>query len=111
MIKLNFGLFAEYVAYFIYKIKFYQILHHRKRNYAGEIDLIALRGRNLVFIEVKARKSNIDDRLVSYNQRSRIKKAAEVFISRNQKYQNHNIRFDLVIIKPYKWPQIIKNAW
>lgn len=111
MISLNFGLVAEYVVYFIYKLKFYKILHHRKRYHLGEIDLIALRGKNLVFIEVKARRTNIDDRIVSLNQRQRIKKVAEVFISCHQKYQNYNIRFDLVIIKPFTWPQIIKNAW
>lgn len=111
MKKFNFGLLAEYIVIFIYKIKFYQILAHRLRGYTGEIDIIALRGRTLVFIEVKARSSDIDDRLVSINQQARIRRAAEVFLSRNLKYQNYLVRFDLVIIKPYKLPVIIKNAW
>lgn len=111
MKKINFGLLAEYVVFIFYKIKFHQILHHRMRNYAGEIDLIALRWKTIIFIEVKARRSEIDDRFVSYNQQNRIKRAAQVFLNRNPKYQNYEIRFDLVIVRPYKLPIIIKNAW
>ena len=79
----------------IYKLKFYQILHHRKRYYVGEIDIIALRNKEIVFIEVKARSSKIDDRFVSFNQQRRITRAAEMFLRSNSKYRNYNIRFDL----------------
>lgn len=111
MKKFDFGLIAEYFVAFVYIIRFYQILYHRLRNYSGEIDLIALKYRTLVFIEVKARKSNYDDVLLSKTQQLRIKKAAEVFLSNNAKYRGYNIRFDLVIIKPYRLPLIIQNAW
>ncbi|XVN43343.1 MAG: YraN family protein [Candidatus Rickettsia vulgarisii] len=57
MRKSTFGLLAEYITIIIYKIKFYQILHHRKRYHTGEINIIALRSKQLVFIEVKARRS------------------------------------------------------
>jgi len=109
--KFNFGLFAEYLTIILYKITFHQILYHRKRYYIGEIDIIALRGQQIVFIEVKARNSNLDDRILSKKQQDRIKRAAELFLSNNLKYQNYQIRFDLVIIRPYKLPIIIKNAW
>lgn len=108
---LNLGLIAEYIAIIIYRLKFYQILHHRKRYYVGEVDIIALCGRQLVFIEVKARRSNIDDKILSIHQQNRIKRSAELFLSIHSKYQNYNIRFDLIIIRPYSWPRIIKNAW
>jgi len=111
MKKEYFGILAEYICMIIYKLKFYQILHHRKRYYVGEIDIIALRNKEIVFIEVKARSSNIDDRFVSFNQQKRIKQAAQMFLSHNTKYNNYNIRFDLVIVSPYKLPIIIKNAW
>ncbi len=111
MKKITFGLIGEYIAIIIYKLKFYQILHHRKKYYTGEIDIIALRGRQLVFVEVKARRSNVDDRILSTYQQIRIKKSASIFLSANPKYQNYNIRFDLIIIRPYSIPTIIKNAW
>ncbi|WP_232505899.1 YraN family protein [Rickettsia sp. MEAM1 (Bemisia tabaci)] len=101
--KKYLGIIAEYICIVIYKIKFYQILHHRKRYYVGEIDIIALRNKEIVFIEVKARSSNIDDRFVSFNQQKRIKRAAEMFLSSSSKYNNYNIRFDLVIVSPYKF--------
>lgn len=67
--------------------------------------------KEIVFIEVKARSSDINDRFVSFNQQKRIKRAAEMFLSSNTKYNHYNIRFDLVIVSPYKLPIIIKNAW
>ncbi|WP_341753935.1 YraN family protein [Candidatus Tisiphia endosymbiont of Dioctria rufipes] len=111
MKRITFSLIAEYVAIVIYKIKFYQILYHRKRYYVGEIDIIALRGKQLVFIEVKARRSDVDDRILSTHQQARIKRSASVFLSSNPKYQNYQVRFDLIIIKPYSIPIIIENAY
>ncbi|MGX6960834.1 MAG: YraN family protein [Rickettsia endosymbiont of Pentastiridius leporinus] len=111
MNKKYFGIIAEYICMIIYKLKFYQILHHRKRYYVGEIDIIALRNKEIVFIEVKARSSKIDDRFLSLNKQKRIKQAALMFLSSNPKYKNYNIRFDLVIVSTNKLPIIIKNAW
>ena len=60
---------------------------------------------------MKARTSNLDDRFVSRNQQLRITKAAEIFLKLNPKYQKFQVRFDLVVIRPFKLPLIIKNAW
>ena len=107
----RFGLLAEYAAILIYSLKLYSILHHRMRNYGGEIDIVVKRGETIVFIEVKARSSDLDDRLVSSTQQKRIKNAAEIFLRNNPKYQQFDVRFDLVVIRPFKLPMIIKNAW
>ena len=111
MSSFYFGLLAEYVTILLYKLKFYHILAHRQKTYVGEIDIIALRRRSLVFIEVKDRKHGIAYLNLSAQQMQRIRKAAMLFISQNIKYQNYDVRFDLVLISPYKWPKIIKNAW
>ena len=111
MNSFRLGIIAEYVVLLLYKIHFYTILHHRMKTYVGEIDLIAARNKQLVFIEVKARKSGICEDLVSHTQQTRIRRAAELFLSKHLEYSNYNIRFDLVIVKPYRWPTIIKNAW
>jgi putative endonuclease len=81
------------------------------KTYVGEVDIIAARRNTLVFIEVKARKNGISELNLSLNQQRRVTKAAEFFISKNPKYSNYDIRFDLVIITPYRLPIIIKNAW
>ena len=106
-----FGLFAEYLTLLIYKIKFYQIIHHRKKNFVGEIDIIARKKSRLVFIEVKARKNSITENIVSQSQQNRIRRSAELFLSNNNKYAGYDIRFDLVFVQPFKLPVIIKNAW
>lgn len=105
------GIVAECLVLLLYKMRFYSILHHRMKTYVGEIDLVASRGKQLVFIEVKARKHGIYEGIVSQVQQKRIKRAAELFLSKNPEYKNYNIRFDLVVVKSYCWPVVIKNAW
>ena len=111
MKSLKPGIFAEYLVLLLYKIRLYSILHHRMKTYVGEIDLVASRGKQLVFIEVKARKYGIYEGIVSQVQQERIKRAAELFLSKNPEYENYDIRFDLVVVKPYCWTMVIENAW
>jgi len=111
MNSFKLGIIAEYAVLLLYKICFYKILHHRYKSYVGEIDLIVARGKNLVFVEVKARKFGLYDGVVSNNQIDRIKNTAEFFLSRNPEYNKHNVRFDFALVRPYKFPIIIKNAW
>lgn len=111
MIRYNLGILAEYCVLIYYLIRFYQPLHHRYKSYVGEVDLIMKRGNKLVFIEVKARKNGLHEAIVSKNQQQRITRTAELFITKHQQYSRYNMRFDLVVVKPYRLPQIIKNAW
>lgn len=105
------GLLAEYLTICLYKIRFYRILHHRYKNYLGEIDLIAKRGQSLIFIEVKARKDNLSETIISQKQKQRIKNSASYFLAQNEKYIKYDVRFDLVFIRYLQWPMIIQNAW
>ena len=111
MNKYYLGLFSEYLVIIIYMLKLHFIIHHRIRFRIGEIDIIARKGKNLVFIEVKARKNGIHEQIVSTKQKNRIINSAKLFLSKNPKYKDYNIRFDLVVVSGYKWPQIIENAW
>ncbi len=106
-----FGLLAEYIICFLYICKFHQILHHRYNNKLGEIDIIARKGKKLIFIEVKARKYGICEDIVSVTQKQRITRSAEFFLLKNRKYSNYDVRFDLAVVQPYRWPLIINNAW
>ena len=111
MTSFRLGILAEYIVMIFYTLCFYRILHHRMKTYVGEIDLVGLRAKQLVFIEVKVRKNGIHEGIVSQDQQNRITRTAELFLSKNPKYTNHNIRFDLVVLTPYRLPLIIKNAW
>jgi putative endonuclease len=107
----SFGIFAEYLVAFLYFVRFYKILGHRLKTPMGEIDLVALRGRTIIFIEVKARMKEIDEVLCMPHQQDRIRNAATLFLQKHSKYNGYDIRFDLCVVRPYRWPKIIKNAW
>ncbi|HEU0017357.1 MAG TPA: YraN family protein [Methyloceanibacter sp.] len=51
------GLFAETVAALLLRLKGHRIIARRYKTPVGEIDLVALKGKRLAFVEVKQRKS------------------------------------------------------
>ena len=92
--------------------KGYKILKSRYRNAHGEIDIIAKRGNILVFVEVKARKSQQQAaESITARQRIRIEKSAVGFMSTDPSYASMQVRFDAVLCRPGKWPEHIENAW
>lgn len=111
MKKKYLGILAEIFVALVYFFKFYRILAWRYKAKSGEIDLICKRGKRLVFVEVKARSSNIDDRFFGPNQKRRIQNTAALYMQRYPKYQNFDYRFDLVIVRPWSFPEIYENAW
>lgn len=105
------GFLAEIFILFFYVCRFYIPLKHRYKTKLGEVDLIMKRGNTVIFIEVKARSCGMHENIVSKVQQLRISKAASLFIASRVEYHNHNMRFDLAVVKPYKLPEIIENAW
>ncbi len=77
-----------------------------RRNYvtgrgthAGEVDLIVRKGKTIVFVEVKKRRSQEQAAYaIQAKQQERIRRAAEGFIARAPQYQNFDIRFDMVLV-------------
>jgi len=51
------GLFAETLTALLLRLKGHRIVAQRYRTPVGEIDLVALKGKRLAFIEVKRRKT------------------------------------------------------
>lgn len=108
----RFGLTAETIAAFFLRLKGYHIIARRHRNYAGEIDIIAARGTTIAFVEVKARKNpNQLLDVFSHRQQQRILQAAEIFLSRQPRYAGYLVRFDLMIISPFRLPLHMQDAW
>ena len=74
----------------------YKILERNYQNRFGEIDIIAEKNKEIVFVEVKYRKTNkfgygyeaVDKRKIM-----KILKLADYYIQ-SKKYQNYKIRFD-----------------
>ena len=78
----------------------------------GEVDIVAKRGRTLAFIEVKARGSETAAlESVTPAQRSRIARAAEVYVQRHFEHADCDVRFDVMILTGRLWPRRIADAW
>lgn len=105
------GHFAERLAAAWLSLKGYRILGMRVRSPAGEIDLIATRGERIAFVEVKQRKTQADsESSINRRQRQRIRRAANLWLARNERYQTKTIGFDLVFLTPWRWPRHIENG-
>jgi putative endonuclease len=107
----KFGLIAEVFARLYLRIKFYKILAKRYKSPFGEIDIIAKKNNQIIFIEVKARENIGLMDFISARQQRRINKSAEYFISSKPKYRNYNIRFDAIIMNRYFWPKHFISYW
>lgn len=82
----------------------------------GEIDIIAKDKNTLVFIEVKARSSNLfGNPLESVDEKkfNKIRKLAEIYLSQNPNINYDDIRFDLIGILLKEKPEItyFKNVY
>lgn len=106
------GLSAELAAALFLAAKGYRPLARRYRTPLGEIDLIVKRRDTVVFAEVKARASLIEamDALTPAAAR-RISGAADIWLSRHPRAAALTLRFDLVLILPWRLPHHVPNAF
>jgi len=79
---------------------------------AGEIDILARRGRVLAIIEVKSR----DDVATAASallgrQRRRIARAAEAFLLSRPGFAALGLRFDVMLVAPWRLPRHWPGAW
>ncbi len=94
------------------RLKGYRILARGLRTGAGEIDIVALRGRTVAAVEVKARPSLRDaTEAIQRRQRSRIARAVERFVAARPDLAGCDIRFDIVLVAPRRWPVHLPDAW
>jgi putative endonuclease len=94
----------------------YRIIERNYRFERGEIDLIALEGDELVFIEVKARRSaafGLPQEAITPQKEEQIKKVAEGYLFEHQ-IEDQACRFDVVAIAYERGRadiQLIRNAF
>jgi putative endonuclease len=104
------GLWAERLARWLLRAKFYRIVGERVKTRAGEIDIVARRGNTLVIVEVKARRSLEEAaQAVSPQQWGRLLRAAEILLARE--VEGTNLRFDVIHIVPGHLPKHLADAW
>ncbi len=106
------GLFAEFLAKIILRLKGYSLLEERYKTQAGEIDLIAKRGAHISFVEVKYRKTLEEAAFsLSDHQKKRINKAALIWLSKQSDLRYDSLSFDVILCAPWTFPTHMKNAF
>lgn len=106
------GLWGEAAAVWLLRLKGYRILARDLRLGPGEVDIVALRGRTLAFVEVKTRPdADLAKLSIGRAQRRRIAGTASAFLARHPRFAGHAIRFDALLVVPRRIPIHIANAW
>ena len=106
------GVLAETFAALLLRLKGHRIVARRYKTPVGEIDLVALKGRRLAFVEVKRRRT-VEDAAwtLPAKQRRRIVRAAQYWLSAHPSFNGHDISFDVVLTSRFAWPRYIENAF
>lgn len=106
------GRIAERVAIGLLRLKGFRIVGHRVQTTAGEIDLVASRGKLLVIVEVKLRSSHADGlAAISARQQHRLQRAADIYIAQKKPRSPFDIRFDVITVAPWSLPRHVAGAW
>ncbi|MEM7464672.1 MAG: YraN family protein [Pseudomonadota bacterium] len=106
------GARGEWLAALFLRLKGYSIEDRNFRCKSGEIDIVARKGNQIIFVEVKARPSEqeaLDS--VSFQAQRRIANAANVWISRRRDYDRLSWQFDVIAIVPGRWPRHFQQAF
>jgi putative endonuclease len=110
------GRLGEIVAALWLRLKFYRILGRGQTvgrgSGAGEVDLIVRRGNLVAFVEVKSRPDlTRAAEALTPAQRRRIERGAAAFLSRRPDLAGCDVRFDLMLLAPGRWPRHLPDAW
>jgi putative endonuclease len=105
------GLLGERAAEKFLKRKGYKIVARNLRMRGGELDLVAVDGRTIVFVEVKTRRSHdagTPAEAIDARKEAHMTRAAMLFLKRHS-LEGYSCRFDVVAITwrdKSKQPQI-----
>ncbi len=125
---------AERIACWLLRLKGYRILAVNWRCPAGEVDILARRGKVLAAIEVKRRTGGLvagesagDAALfaISPHQQARVARAAEIFAARRSDCRELELRLDAITVTEptsglwaplarrlhWGWPRHFPAAW
>ncbi len=103
---------GESLAVWRLRLAGWRILARDWRSPVGEIDIVARRGKLLIFIEVKARGSlGAAGEAIGARQRGRIQDAAGLFLARHPRLAACDMRFDAMLVAPWRWPVHLPDAW
>jgi putative endonuclease len=102
---------GEALAAWFLRLKGWRIVGQRLKTPRGEVDLIARRGRTVVFVEVKWRASAAELGLAIDQRRLARVAAAATALAPRYARDGDDLRIDVVLLAPARWPRHIINAW
>lgn len=107
------GRSSENLAALWLRLKGYRILARRLKTHAGEVDLVAAAPFGPVcFIEVKARADTMAAaESVAPAQRTRIGRAATLYLAARPGLARRGMRFDIVAVAPRALPVHHRDVW
>lgn len=101
---------GEALAAWYLRLTGWRILARRLKAPRGEIDLIARRGRTVIFVEVKWRSSaDLLDHAVDPWRLRRVAAAAEAIAHRYTR-SGDLTRIDVLLLAPWRFPRHLVNA-
>jgi len=106
----RYGRWAERVAVALLVCQGFRILGRRCRTSAGEIDIVARRGRLVVACEVKARR-RAETEVVALRQWRRIGAALDAYVAQRPALAACDRRFDLVELVRGTLPSHRRDVW
>lgn len=105
------GRLGETAAALWLNLQGWRMVARRVRTAAGEIDLVARRGRTTLFVEVKTRATRAElDFAIDAHRLSRVASAVSILAPRFAR-PGDDIRIDVILIAPWSMPRHIRNAW
>jgi putative endonuclease len=106
------GRFAEFLCRWHLRLRGWRIVASHWRCPAGEIDILARRGRVLAIVEVKLRRDLVSAaESVLPRQRRRISRAASAFLMTRPDLAALTLRFDVMLVAPPRPPRHLAGAW
>ncbi|WP_442880593.1 YraN family protein [Brevundimonas sp.] len=97
---------SEWIAAVLLMSRGYQVLGFRLKTRAGEIDILARRGRTLAVVEVK-RRATLELALaaLSARQYERLLAAGQTVLRQRPSLAGHLLRIDMVALAPGRLPR------
>ncbi|WP_028845791.1 YraN family protein [Thermodesulfatator atlanticus] len=94
------GSFAEKLAVWYFRLKGYHVCAKNWRTRFGELDLVVKKGKTLVFVEVKARRSlrkGSPEEALTPAKKKKILSLAKLYLQK-EKPKAQVLRFDLIAV-------------
>ena len=118
MDNINIGKYGEDLACKYLETKGYKIKERNFRTFLGEIDIISEYERDIIFVEVKTRRSDkfgYPEEAINYNKQRKIIKNALCYLAKYNLWEN-NFCFDVILVsisnhKEIKRIRHIRNAF